>query len=53
MTSVLLVKALDGGWDALTLAAVQVKEQCQDIVTRKFLLRFVQISCPCYRFDLT
>jgi len=32
VTSVLLVKALGGGWDANSLAAVQVKPQFKDIV---------------------
>jgi outer membrane protein, multidrug efflux system len=32
VTSVLLVKALGGGWDASSLAAVQVKPQRRDIV---------------------
>jgi outer membrane protein, multidrug efflux system len=32
VTSVLLVKALGGGWDATSLAAVQVKPQMRDIV---------------------
>lgn len=31
-TSVLLVKALGGGWDASSLAAVQVKTKLQDVV---------------------
>jgi len=30
---VLLVKALGGGWDASSLAAVQVKPKTKDIVT--------------------
>jgi multidrug efflux system outer membrane protein len=33
VTSVLLVKALGGGWDASSLAAVQVKPRAKDIVT--------------------
>ncbi|MGB8458280.1 MAG: efflux transporter outer membrane subunit [Candidatus Acidiferrum sp.] len=33
VTSVLLVKALGGGWDASSLAAVQVKPKLKDIVT--------------------
>jgi len=33
VTSVLLVKALGGGWDASSLAAVQVKPKAKDIVT--------------------
>ncbi len=33
VTSVLLVKALGGGWDASSLAAVQVKPQRKDIIT--------------------
>ena len=33
LTSVLLVKALGGGWDASSLAAVQVKPKLKDIVT--------------------
>jgi multidrug efflux system outer membrane protein len=33
VTSVLLVKALGGGWDASSLAAVQVKPRRRDIVT--------------------
>ena len=32
VTSVLLVKALGGGWDAASLAAVQVKPQLKDVV---------------------
>ena len=32
VTSVLLVKALGGGWDASSLAAVQVKPKLKDIV---------------------
>jgi outer membrane protein TolC len=32
VTSVLLVKALGGGWDATSLAAVHVKAQLKDIV---------------------
>lgn len=32
ITSVLLVKALGGGWDASSLAAVQVKPQLRDVV---------------------
>src|SRR5262249_54180984 len=32
VTSVLLVKALGGGWDASSLAAVQVKPKAKDIV---------------------
>ena len=32
VTSVLLVKALGGGWDATSLAAVQVKPKAKDIV---------------------
>jgi len=31
-TSVLLVKALGGGWDASSLAAIQVKAKLRDIV---------------------
>jgi outer membrane protein, multidrug efflux system len=33
VTSVLLVKALGGGWDAASLAAVQVKPKLKDVVT--------------------
>jgi multidrug efflux system outer membrane protein len=33
VTSVLLVKALGGGWDAASLAAVHVKPQLKDLVT--------------------
>jgi len=33
VTSVLLVKALGGGWDASSLAAIQVKPKLKDIVT--------------------
>ena len=33
VTSVLLVKALGGGWDASSLAAVQVKPHAKDIIT--------------------
>ena len=33
VTSVLLVKALGGGWDASSLAAVQVKPKLKDVVT--------------------
>jgi outer membrane protein TolC len=33
VSSVLLVKALGGGWDASSLAAVQVKPKVKDIVT--------------------
>jgi outer membrane protein TolC len=32
VTSVLLVKALGGGWDASSLAVVQVKPKLKDIV---------------------
>jgi len=32
VTSVLLVKALGGGWDASSLAAVQVKIKLKDVV---------------------
>ena len=32
ITTVLLVKALGGGWDAASLAAVQVKPQLRDAV---------------------
>jgi outer membrane protein TolC len=32
VTSVLLIKALGGGWDASSLAAVQVKPKLKDIV---------------------
>jgi multidrug efflux system outer membrane protein len=32
ITSVLLVKALGGGWDASSLAAVQVKPKLRDVV---------------------
>jgi hypothetical protein len=32
ITSVLLVKALGGGWDAASLSAVHVKPQFKDIV---------------------
>jgi outer membrane protein TolC len=32
ITSVLLVKALGGGWDATSLAAVHVKPQTKDVV---------------------
>jgi outer membrane protein TolC len=32
VTSVLLVKALGGGWDATSLAAVQVKPRRKDII---------------------
>jgi multidrug efflux system outer membrane protein len=31
-TSVLLVKALGGGWDASSLAAIQVKAKLRDII---------------------
>jgi multidrug efflux system outer membrane protein len=34
VSSVLLVKALGGGWDASSLAAVQVRPKAKDIVTR-------------------
>ncbi len=34
VTSVLLVKALGGGWDAASLAAVHVKPQSRDLVTQ-------------------
>ena len=33
VASVLLVKALGGGWDASSLAIVQVKPQRKDIIT--------------------
>jgi NodT family efflux transporter outer membrane factor (OMF) lipoprotein len=33
VTSVLLIKALGGGWDAASLAAVQVKPKLKDVVT--------------------
>ena len=33
VASVLLVKALGGGWDASSLAIVQVKPQRRDIIT--------------------
>jgi outer membrane protein TolC len=33
VSSVLLVKALGGGWDASSLAVVHVKPRLQDIVT--------------------
>jgi len=33
VSSVLLVKALGGGWDASSLAAVQVKAKPKDIIT--------------------
>jgi outer membrane protein, multidrug efflux system len=33
ISSVLLVKALGGGWDASSLAAVQVKPKSKDIIT--------------------
>jgi outer membrane protein TolC len=33
VSSVLLVKALGGGWDASSLAAVQVRPKAKDIVT--------------------
>jgi NodT family efflux transporter outer membrane factor (OMF) lipoprotein len=33
VTSVLLIKALGGGWDASSLAAVQVKPKLKDVVT--------------------
>jgi NodT family efflux transporter outer membrane factor (OMF) lipoprotein len=33
VTSVLLIKALGGGWDAASLAAVQVKPRVKDVVT--------------------
>ena len=33
VTSVLLVKALGGGWDAASLTAIQVKPQLKDIIT--------------------
>jgi multidrug efflux system outer membrane protein len=33
VTSVLLVKALGGGWDASSLAALQVKPKAKDIIT--------------------
>ena len=32
VTSVLLVKALGGGWDASSLAAVQIKTKLRDVV---------------------
>jgi outer membrane protein TolC len=32
VTTVLLVKALGGGWDASSLAAVQVKPKVKDVV---------------------
>ena len=32
VTSVLLIKALGGGWDASSLSAVQVKTKAKDIV---------------------
>jgi outer membrane protein TolC len=32
VTSVLLIKALGGGWDASSLAAVQVKPKLKDVV---------------------
>jgi outer membrane protein, multidrug efflux system len=32
LTSVLLVKALGGGWDASSLAAVQAKSKLKDII---------------------
>jgi len=32
-TSVLLIKALGGGWDASSLAAIQVKPKLRDIIT--------------------
>ena len=32
VTSVLLIKALGGGWDASSLAAVQVKTKLKDVV---------------------
>jgi multidrug efflux system outer membrane protein len=32
VTSVLLVKALGGGWDASSLAAVQVKPKTRDVI---------------------
>ena len=34
VTSVLLIKALGGGWDASSLSAVQVKSKLKDIVAR-------------------
>ncbi len=34
VVSVLLVKALGGGWDAASLAAVQVKPRAKDLVSR-------------------
>jgi outer membrane protein, multidrug efflux system len=34
VTAVLLVKALGGGWDAASLAAVHVKPQAKDLVTQ-------------------
>jgi outer membrane protein, multidrug efflux system len=33
VTSVLLVKALGGGWDAASLNAVHVKPQAKDLIT--------------------
>jgi multidrug efflux system outer membrane protein len=33
VSSVLLVKALGGGWDASSLAALQVKPKAKDVVT--------------------
>jgi outer membrane protein TolC len=33
ISSVLLVKALGGGWDASSLAAVQVRPKAKDIIT--------------------
>src|SRR6202040_1599528 len=35
VSSVLLVKALGGGWDASSLAAVQVRPKAKDIITPK------------------
>ena len=32
VTSVLLIKALGGGWDASSLSAVQVKSKVKDVV---------------------
>jgi hypothetical protein len=32
VTSVLLIKALGGGWDAASLSAIQVKSKLKDVV---------------------
>jgi hypothetical protein len=52
VTSVLLVKGLGGGWDASSLAAVQVKARPKDIRhTVDFCVDFSLIP-PCYRIHL-